>query len=150
MVEITKDFIRFVIGVIILLLIFSVLFGEYGIASETFNYLVYVEPILLQDWLSSALTLGSHSPGEFLSTIKTTGQPHKIKIYTTPNDIVYVSVIPAQETYLKTKFASIDPTPIITNCTISDIDKKLQRGLVGTIIVKKNTTIDGCILDVIL
>lgn len=150
MVEITEDFIRFVAEVIVLLIIFSVIFGEEGIASNTFNYLVFAEPILLQDYLSSALTIGSQAPGEFSSSVKTSGQPHTIEIYRR-DGITYVHVIPAQEIYLKTKFVSIDPIPIATNCIIPDQTIKLQKNLIQTITVKKTfeevCTSSGCTLS---
>ena len=49
MSEITKDFIKFVAEVLILMVVLAVVFGEEGIASNTFYYLMYVEPILLQN-----------------------------------------------------------------------------------------------------
>jgi len=149
MVEITKDFIKFLAEVIALLIIFSVIFGEEGIASNTYNYFVYVEPILLQDYISSALTIGSQALGNFSSSVKTSGQPHTINIYT-ENGITYVNVIPAEEVYLKTKFASIDPIPIETNCNIPSQIIRLKENLIQTITVKKTLEEDGCKLTVIV
>jgi len=127
MVEITKDFIKFVAEVIALLIIFSVVFSPEGIASNTFNYFVFAEPILLQNYIASAMTVGSQVRGEFYSDIKlTSGLPHTVKILF-KGGIPYVNVIPVQEAFLKTKFTPIEPVPIITSCSISEQEIKLPK-----------------------
>jgi len=136
MTILVKDFIKFIAGVIILIMIFTVIFSPEGIASNTFNYLVFVEPILLQDYISTTLAIGSYSSGEFYSSVDSTGQPHTIKIYTV-RGVTYVSVEPSQEIYLKTKFASIDPTAVLLNCTVLNQTIKLQEGLISRIIIEK-------------
>jgi len=142
----TENFIRFVAGVIVILILFLAIFTPEGIATNTYNYLTFIEPILLQDWLSTAVTVGSHVPGEFIASIKTSGNPHTIKIYTT--NVTYVKVVPPQETYLKTKFATTEPAPVITNCEVPQIEIKLKQNIVQTIYVKKYMEDGKCIIAV--
>ena len=144
MSEITKDFIKFVAEVLVLLVIFSVVFSPEGIASGTFNYFVFAEPILLQNYIASALTVGSQTKGEFFSDIKlTSGLPHTIKIFF-KDGIPYVSVIPAQEAFLKTEFSTIEPTPIITNCNILEQEIKLPQKTAQTVVIEKTFVDDKC------
>ncbi len=150
MAEEFKFYIKFVGMLIIFLILFLVVLGDMGIASNVFNYLTYIEPILLQDYISSALIVGSTAPGEFSSNIRTSGQPHTIEILTNRDDnIIYVSVKPDQETYMETKFATIDPTPIVTNCIIPDQKIKLQKNIMQIITIKKTSSNGGCKLFVI-
>jgi hypothetical protein len=142
-----KDFIRFVAGVIVALMIFMVVFAPEGIASNTFNYLTYAEPILLQDWLSTAMTVGTNSPGEFVTSIRTSGNPYTIEIYKTA-DTPYISILLPQEEYLKTKFAKVEPIPVITDCEITDQRIELQKNLVQTITVRKFIKDSSCIINV--
>jgi len=152
MVELIKDLIKFVSGVIILLMIFTVIFSPEGIASNTFNYLAFVEPILLQDYISTALSVGSYSSGEFSTSIQTTGQSHKVEIYTI-NDVTYVHAIPSTETYLKTKFASLNPTPVIVKCAIQNQTIQLPKeSPVHRITIRKtiNETFNYCNMTVFI
>jgi hypothetical protein len=131
-----KDYIKLIAEVIVLLMIFSVVFGEEGIASTTYNYLVFVEPTLLQDFIASSIIAGSQAPGEFSSTFSTTGQPHTIKVFE-ENGINYVQVIPAEEVYLRTQYYTLDPSPVKTECTVQEKTIELQRDIKGSIIVRK-------------
>jgi len=143
MSEEAKDFIKYVAEVIVILTIFLVIFSPEGIGSNLFNYLKYVEPILLQDWLSTSINVGSRSPGNFTTTTRLSGQPHTILIYTEDSKI-YVNVEPPEETYLKTKFAIIEPTKIITNCEVIDQKIKLKENVVQTITVRKIIEEEAC------
>lgn len=140
--EMVKDFLKFVAEVIALLLVFSVVFGQQGMASNTFNYLNFAEPILLQNHIASAISVGSQVPGEFYSNIKTTsGISHTITIFykeTKP----YVSVVPPQDAFSRTTFVPTDPTPIITGCKISQQEIKLPEKAAQTVRVEK-TVKDG-------
>jgi len=147
MSELTKDFIKFVMEVILILIVLLVLFSEQGIASNTFNYLTFVEPILLQNWLSSAITIGSSAPGEFITSTKTTGQPFTIKIFK-EGEIMYILVEPPQEFYIKSKFATIDKTPLVSDCVISEQTIKLKKNLIQSIVVQKILTNDGCTMNI--
>ena len=142
MSEITKDFIKFVAEVIVLLVVLAVVFSPEGIASNTFYYLIFIEPILIQNWLTSTLSIGGYSPGEFMASTETTGQAYTIKIYE-ENGITYAHVIPPQEYYLEAKFAAIKPTAISSNCRIYDQEIKLPKGLKQIITVKKVMNPDG-------
>lgn len=136
MSEITKDFIKFVGEAIVLLLIFSVVFSPEGMATSTFNYFVFAEPILLQNYIASAMTIGSQTKGEFSTNIKvTSGAPHTIKIFF-QNGISYVSVIPAKGSS-KTEFKPLEPTPIITSCSVKEQEIKLPEKTDQTVGVQK-------------
>jgi hypothetical protein len=147
MSELMKDFLKFVMEVFLIIAVLVVLFSPEGIASNTFSYLTFVEPILLQNWLSSALTIGSYAPGELITSTKTTGQPFTIKIFKEDN-VMYVLVEPPQEFYIKTKFATIDKTPFVSNCTVPEQEIKLKKNLIQSIVVKKVFTSDGCVMDI--
>ncbi len=149
MSEITTKFIKFVAEVIVILFIFIVVFSDQGIASNTFNYYAYAEPILLQNQLSTALTVGSYVPGDFEISIDTTGSPHIIKIYS-ENGKKYVLVTPAQESFLKTKFATIKETPFATTCSIPDQTIEMKQDLTKKVVVKKTIQENDCELEVIV
>lgn len=142
-----KDFIKFVAGVLVILMIFIVIFTPEGIASNTFNYMTYAEPILLQDWLSTAITVGSNSPGEFITSIRTSGNPYTISIYKRDNT-PYINILLPQEEFLKTKFAKVEPVPVITDCEISDQTIELKKNLVQTITVRKFIKDSSCVITV--
>lgn len=147
--EITENFIKFVGEVIVLLVIFSVLFGSSGIASNTYNYLSYAEPLMLQNYISAALTAGGQAVGDFSLEIQTTGQPHLIKIYEDANTgIEYIQVIPATRTYLKTDFSDIKPEAIATDCYVYQEDIQLDNKITQTIRVRKTVENGRCILRV--
>jgi len=150
MSEVTKDMIKFVAEVIVLLIIFSVVFSPEGIATNTFNYFVFAEPMLLQNYIASALTVGSQTKGEFSTNIKlTSGLPHTVKIFF-KEGIPYVNVIPAEGGMLKTTFGSIDPTPIITSCTIHEQAVKLPKAPAQEIRIKKVFENEKCELTVMV
>ena len=146
--EMTKDFVKFVAEVIALLLIFSVVFGQQGIASTTFNYLNFAEPILLQNYIATAISVGSQAPGEFYTSIKTTsGTSHTIKIFyqeTKP----YVSVVPPQDSFSKTTFVPTDATPIISDCRISEQEIKIPEKAAQRIMVEKKVQTNGCFISI--
>lgn len=144
--EITKDFIKFLAEVIVTLMIFSVVFGEEGIASNTYNYMAYAEHIIMQDYLSTAFTVGSQAPGEFSASIKTSGQPYTIKVYN-ENGQDYVYVEPKGEVYLRTKYARIEPVPIITDCKVMQTELKISESLIQTLVVRKNIQEGICVLS---
>lgn len=142
MTEIVKDFIKFVAEVIALVVIFSAVFSPEGIATATFNYFVFAEPMMLQNYIASAMTLGSQSKGNFSSFVKvTSGLPHVIRIFL-KNGITYVNVIPAQESFLKTSFSTPEPNSVITSCNVPEGEITLQKKLAQTITIEK-TQEDG-------
>ena len=144
MSEITKDFIKFVAEVFALLIIFSVVFSPEGIATSTFNYFVFAEPILLQNYIASAITVGSQANGDFYSSIKlTSGLPHTIKFFFN-NGKPYVSVIPSQEVLSGTTYTDTEPTPIITNCGITKQEIKLPKRADQTLRIEKIVENNNC------
>jgi hypothetical protein len=135
--EFAKDFIKFVVGAVIVLMIFTVVFGDQGVVSNTINFMTYVEPILLQDYISSALTVASYAPGDYTSNVKTSGYQLTIKIYK-EDGTAYVSVVPSQENPIKTKFAKIEPTPILVDCSLLHQTIELKESQTLTVEKKNN------------
>jgi len=142
MTEINKDFMKFVVEVIMILIVLAALFGEEGIASNTFYYLLYAEPILLQNWLVSSISVGSYSPGDFIISTQTTGQAYTIKIYK-EGPTTFLHVIPPADYNLQAKFATIKPSPLLSNCRIFEQEIKLKKGIKQTITVRKIINADG-------
>jgi hypothetical protein len=137
MPEIIKDFVKFVAEVLTLIIVFSVVLSPEGIATNTFNYFTYAEPIMLQNFISTAIKVGSQTEGNFSSLVKlTSGMPHVIKTFH-EGGYPYVSVIPSQEVFLKTKYSAIDPTLIVTNCEIADQEIQLSNRVAQTVTVEK-------------
>lgn len=149
MSELTKDFLKFVMEVVLFIIVLATLFSDQGIASNTFNYMMYVEPILLQNWISSAITVGSSSPGDFTATTKTTGQPYTINL-TKENGEYYIWVQPQLIIgEVPTKFAQTQKTPIVASCSIPQVSISLKRNIVQTIVVKKVFSADGsCSMEI--
>jgi hypothetical protein len=143
MSELTKDFLKFVMEVILFLVVLVAVFSEDGIASNTFSYLTYVEPMLLQNWISSAMTVGSSSPGEFTTTTRTTGQPFTIKIFN-EDGISYVLVQPPAEIYMQAKFATLEKTPFVSDCEFLEQEIKLKKNIIQNIIIEKVLNEEGC------
>jgi len=133
------DILKFVASIIIILLIFYTVFGGSGIMSNTFNFMMYMEPIIIQDYLSSSLSVASYAPGDFSVNIRTTGSAQTIKLY--KDQYQYISIKPVQDPLIKTEFASIDPNPILINCTIDDVTITLQKDLAKILEVKKSDNI---------
>jgi hypothetical protein len=148
MSELLKDFIKFVAEVGLILITLLVIFGEEGIGSNTFYYLAYIEPIVLQNWLVSSLTVGSHSPGDFFITTETTGQPYTIRIFT-EDEASYVVIIPPEVSYYRAKFATLDPMPFVSKCEIKDQEIRLKRNIIKEISVRKIFTEQGCEMVVV-
>jgi hypothetical protein len=146
MAEIVKDFVKFIAEVVALLIIFSVLFGPKGMASNTFNYFTFAEPILIQNYISSAMSIASELPGEYTSVVKlTTDEPHTIRVFF-QGGVPYVNVIPAIESFIKTDYATINPTPITTDCTVKEMTVTLPKKSAQKLTVEKYFVGDKCIL----
>ena len=140
--EITKDFIKFVAEVVALLVIFSVSLGEQGIISNTFNYMNFAEPIMLQNYISSSISAGSQTPGDYYSNVKTSSNlPHEVKLFYKDGK-PYVNVI-ASSGFSRTNFVPNDPTPIITDCKVKEMDITLPEKAGQDVMVSKYTDSDG-------
>lgn len=143
MTEITKDLIKFMVEVIILLLVFSIVFDpERGIVSGVFNYIAYAEPILLQNYISSSIVAASDVEGEFITEVITSGYPYIVEIYTT--DKTYISVKPIEEELLSTKFYNLQPTPSISKCYIPNEKIKIKEGVRSKLYIIKKEDDEGC------
>jgi hypothetical protein len=139
MSEVVKDFIKFIAEVIFLLAVFSIIFDpEKGIVSNTFNILNYAEPILLQNYLSSAIRTASYTPGNVSISIRTSGLPYIINMYK-ENDIMYllIDMSEVNKNLLKTKFADLTPTTIISDCIISEQKVRFEKGITQTVTMEK-------------
>ena len=147
MVHISKVLI-FVAEILVLLMLLIIVLSPQGIASNTVNYLGYIEPILIQYRLSTSLALADSSSGDYVDSLQTLGFPETIKIIK-QNNVVYVQVIPALETFIRTDFANLNPTPVvIQNCQIAESDLKLRRDVVQKIFVTKRDKSVPCRGDV--
>ncbi|MEM3609833.1 MAG: hypothetical protein QW076_02920 [Candidatus Anstonellales archaeon] len=137
MSEITKDFIKFVVEIIILIMVLAVVFSPEGIASQTFYYLIFSEPILLENYISTTLSVADQTPGEFSSTIKTLGEPYNIKIYK-EDEVFYVLVHAVTRPYQRAIYTGIKPVPIIrSNCVLKEKIIALNRTVGQAIKIKK-------------
>src|SRR3990172_1978816 len=117
MSELIKDFIKFVSEVILILVFLALTFSDQGIIANTFNFLVYAEPILIQNHLATALTAADYAPGEFTSSVQISGSPHIITI-SNEGGVVYVQVTPRELSTLNTKYARVEKIPIMIHCSI--------------------------------
>ena len=148
MAELIKDFIKFVSEVILILVILSITFSDQGIISNTFNFLVYAEPILIQNYLATTLTAADYAPGDFTSSIQISGSPHIITIRN-ENGIVSVQVTPRELPTLNTRYARIEKTDIMVSCSIEPVEITLQKDVSKQITVQKRIEDGLCRLEVI-
>jgi len=140
MSEITKDFIKFFAEMILFVIVVSVAFDpENGIIVKTFNYLSYAEPILLQNHIATAISTASGLDGDFLTTLTTSGYPYVIEIYE-QSDGKYVSIKPAENELLRTKFSSLKPTPFSSSCSVPYKKVSLKKDIITNIKIKKIIT----------
>lgn len=137
MSEITKDFIKFFAEFILFMVLVSVAFDpENGILTSTFNYLSYAEPILLQNYVATVITNAGSLPGDFLTTLTSSGYPYKIEIYEQANG-KYVSVKPSENELLRTRFSSLEPTPFISFCSVPYQNITLKKDIITNIRIRK-------------
>jgi len=99
----TEDFLLFVVGIFVILIILATVFGR-GIAYNILGSLAEVEPSYLQDTIRTALTVAAYSPGEYEARISIPLK-HTIILSDTPYPSVLVE--PAQ-----TQFQFSNPTPV--------------------------------------
>ena len=137
-----------IIGQLLLsLLILYVAFGDEGVVSNTALYFSQLEPIMMQNFLVSSLTVGAEAPGVFSSAFETSGSPHKI-IVTTEDDIKYLKVEPAKSVALKAKYKEHKRAELsLGNCILEDkiilLATKAQTVTVSKII----SSTGKCLLD---
>jgi len=141
MSENTKDFIKFVSEVMIFLTIVATIFSAESIASDTFNYMIFAEPIMLQNYIATTSVFASVAPGNFSSTVKTTGEAYTIE-FSKSDEVNYVNVAPPRKLF--TKFSALNPLPFITNCTVNYKTLKLKSKLNNFITIRKIATTDSC------
>jgi len=119
----TEDFLLFVVGIFVILIILATVFGR-GVIYNILGSLAEVEPSYLQDTIRTALTVASYSPGEYEARIKI-----PLKHTITLNDTSYSSVwVEASETQFQ--FSNTSPIGFLTEC---DIIKKCTKtcGMIG-------------------
>jgi len=142
MVEITKDFIKLIGLVILILIIFYVISGEFLV--NAFGILTYAEPLTLMNHLSAAITSVSSAPGEASTSFETSGMPYILEIYQYEGRFyLAIDLTLVNETnieYLK----EIKPIPLLSDCEIVEQKLILQEGIVQKITVKKVIEDDKC------
>lgn len=121
----TEDFLLFVVGIFVILIILATVFGR-GVIYNILGSLAEVEPSYLQDTIRTALTVASYSPGEYEARIKI-----PLKHIITLNDTSYPSVwVEASETQFQ--FTNTSPIAFLkpNDC---DIIKKCTKtcGMIG-------------------
>lgn len=113
---ITEDFLLFIVGIFVILIILSTVFGK-GIAYNLLGTLAEVEPTYLQENLRTILTVAAFSPGVYEARVSV-NLKHTISLYDVPYPTVYVEA-PAQFKFSNTTsqpFLS-DDCEIVKTCT---------------------------------
>lgn len=114
----TEDFLLFVVGIFVILIILATVFGR-GIIYNVLGSLAEVEPSYLQDTIRTALTVASYSPGDYEARIKIPLK-HTILLNDTPYPSVWVDPSETQFQFSSTSpvgFLKPDDCDIIKKCT---------------------------------
>ena len=141
-----NNFLKFIAEVALALIFIFVVISPDGIVSNVFNYLNYIEPIILQDQLTTAINVADYSPGEFYTLIKSKGFEENITIFKT-DDRYFISVEPVQKSLIRTNFARLIPSTLYLNCELIQKQFIIKEQIEKRIIVKK-TVDDGCKINV--
>jgi len=104
---VTEDFLLFIVGVFVILIILVTVFGR-GIAYNILGTLADVEPSYLQENLRTALTVAAYSPGDYEAKIKI-NLKHDISIISSPYTMVYV------ETTNQFRFSNTTPVAFLSD-----------------------------------
>ena len=107
---ITEDFMLFIVGLFIIILILATIFGR-GIVSNFLGYLAEVEPYNLQENIRSVLTAASYTSGDFEARI-----PVNVKHIITITDEGFPAI--SIESDSLNNFGNVAPQPFLTDCDI--------------------------------
>lgn len=110
------------------------------------DYAQYAEPIIIQNAVARAITVASYSPDYFNIEIDSSGKAHYLTIKKETDGIYYIHIKPSQSSEAKTSYIEADPLPMISRCTITEIEKSL--GEATKIYVVKELTDSGCNIEV--
>lgn len=141
MTEISKDFLKLIATLIIVLTIFLAVLNN-GILESLFALKTYAEPLTLLDHLAAAYETAGSCPGECSLTVRTSGLPYILNIYK-ENGRYYASIdatlveeksnvkfLPNQEKPVFTK-------PLISDCIISEQSLTFTEGLIQDVTIRK-------------
>jgi hypothetical protein len=120
---ITEDFLLFVVGIFVILIILTTIFGR-GIIYGILGTLAESEPSYLQEDIRTILTTASYSPGEYYAKIKI---PFKNTILL--NDTPYPS-LHVKSTKTQFVFSNTTPIAFLTECELVKSCTK-SCGLIG-------------------
>jgi len=84
---ITEDFLLFIVGLFIILIVLATVFGR-GIAYNFLGFLTEIEPMNLQENIRTILTVASYSPGDFEAKVAV-NLKHTISL----NDFPYPTIL---------------------------------------------------------
>jgi hypothetical protein len=132
---------------VILLVLTVAVDPQKGILADSYNYVTYSEPYLLQSYLAETISAASNTPGEFTSVVRTTGQPYDLE-FSKVGDVGYVSIgMSKVNEYLpNVKFDEIDPMSVLTKCSFGTTTLQLQKQLSQIIFVQKKEEGNDCII----
>ena len=112
---ITEDFLLFIVGLFVILIILATVFGR-GIAYNFLGYLTEVEPSNLQENLRTILTVASYSPGDFEAKIAI-NLKHTISLNDNPYPKILVEPDPKNKLSTPTEEAFLTNCDIVRTCT---------------------------------
>jgi hypothetical protein len=107
---ITEDFLLFIVGLFVILIVLATVFGR-GIAYNFLGFLTEIEPSNLQENIKTILTVASYSPGDFEAKI-----PINLKHVITLNDNPYPTILVEPDP--ENKLSTPTPQAFLTNCDI--------------------------------
>ena len=121
---IMKDFLLFISGIFVILIIISTIFGR-GIAYNILGFVANAEPLYLQEELMTLLTEASQIPYEFETKIRI-----DYERTITIDDYPYPTVLVEAPPQFSFSNMDLEPSPFLTDCEIDKICTK-TCGFIG-------------------
>jgi hypothetical protein len=152
LVEITKDFIKIIATLIVVLSIFAVVFNS-GILENLFALKTYAEPLTLLDHIASTIETASSCPGECSFSVRTSGLPYILQIYK-DNGRYYASIdasLVEQKSnvkFLPNEQKPIFIKPLISDCVISEQKLAFTEGLIQDLTIEKVVEGTTCMISI--
>ena len=141
MTEISKDFLKLIATLIVVLTIFLTILNS-GILESLFALKTYAEPLTLLDHLAAAIETASSCPGECSFSVRTSGLPYILEIYK-ENGNYYASIDASlveeksNVKFLPNQQQPVFTKPLVSDCIISEQKLALTEGLIQDITIKK-------------
>jgi hypothetical protein len=139
--EISKDFLKLIASLIVVLTIFLTVLNS-GILESLFALKTYAEPLTLLDHLAAAIETASSCPGECSLSVRTSGLPYILEIYK-ENGNYYASIDASlveeksNVKFLPNQQKPVFTKPLVSDCVISEQKLALTEGLIQDITIKK-------------